>query len=501
MHSHPVLYQLNTRVYLTELSEHLGRRATLSDIPESFIEELSNRGVEILWLLSVWTTGPRSEAVSRQNADWIREYSHMLADLRTEDIGGSGFAIAEYKVSEQIGGPSSLQEFRIRLSRLGIRLMLDFVPNHSGLDNAWLCSHPEYFVAGSKELLAEQPQNYFTDETTGKIFAHGRDPYFPGWTDTVQLDYSNLQLQEQMQNTLLSISDQCDAVRCDMAMLLVPRVFERTWGKQMPRFWNSAIHRVKTKHPGFAFMAEVYWDMEWELQEEGFDYCYDKRLYDRLRDHDHIGVRNHLRAEYSYQSKLARFLENHDEPRAASSFAPQHHAPVAVATYLSAGLRFFQHGQWTGAKTKVSPHLIRGPKESIDDRIQECYTKITELLGDPIFHQGEWELLDVQRAWDENWSSDCLLAWTWRENAVDGTVSRVMMCIVNLAEHEAQGRIWIPEWLRPMSVATWLNRWSDEAFFMPRDQWENGWWTLYAQGSQVFVVHGTQELASNPSEH
>ena len=488
MQAHPVLYQLNTRVYLNELSKQIGRRANLADIPEPFLQQLSQRGVEILWLLSVWTLGPRSQQESRRNPEWLQEFSRVLGDLQTEDIGGSGFAIADYRVSEQLGGPKSLEKLRSRLSKLGIKLMLDFVPNHMGLDHPWLNSHPEYLVEGTQELLDEQPKNYFHDQVTGRIFAHGRDPYFSGWSDTVQLDYSKPGLQEQMQKILLGIGDQCDAVRCDMAMLLTPRVFERTWGRSMQSFWQTAIHRVKSKHPGFMFMAEVYWDMEWELQEEGFDYCYDKRLYDRLRDRDYLGVRNHLRADVSYQSKLARFLENHDEPRADGTFADSRHIPSAIASYLTPGLRFFHHGQWTGAKIKVSPHLVRGPIEQTDLEIEALYSKITSLLKDPIFHRGQWQLLDVQRAWDENWSSDCLLAWLWKEQNTDGKPSRVVMCIANLADHEAQGKIEIPMWLGPSSNVAWKNLWNDETFQMPTDQWNSGWWTFYAQGSQVLVL-------------
>jgi hypothetical protein len=489
MQAHPILYQLNTRVYLTELSTKLSRNATLEDIPDAFIEQLAIRGVEILWLLSVWTTGPRSQQESRRNPDWLHEFSRVLGDLQADDIGGSGFAIADYQVAEHLGGPEALASFRKRLAKHGMRLMLDFVPNHVGLDHAWAVSYPEYIVQGTEVLLAEQPQNYVRDSLTGRIFAHGRDPYFAGWSDTLQLDYSNSDLQEQMHKTLLNIARECDAVRCDMAMLLTPRVFKRTWGRSIQSFWGPAIHRVKTQYPGFVFMAEVYWDMEWELQEEGFDYCYDKRLYDRLRDRDYLGVRNHLRADLAYQSKLARFMENHDEPRAASTFRYAQHLPAALVSYLSPGLKFFHHGQWEGAKIKVSPHLIRGPHEEPDTQIQHWYRKLTDMLKDPIFHQGDWELLEVQRAWADNWSSDCLIAWLWKEKSSNTSLpGRVVLCIANMADHDAQGRIEIPEWLRSCSGHKWRNLWTETPFDMPADQWDSGWWTLYAHGAQVFVV-------------
>ena len=492
MQSHPVLYQLNTRVYLSNLSSQLDRRATLWDIPESFLFQLRQRGVDILWMLSVWTTGPKSRAQSRSNPHWISEFRNVLDDLKIEDIGGSGFAIADYRVSEEIGGQKSLEDLRGRLSKLGIKLMLDFVPNHVGLDHPWVSCHPEFLVSGTEELLAEQPENYFRDQDSGRIFAYGRDPYFPGWSDTVQLDYSHPLVHEQMQKTLLSISDQCDALRCDMAMLLIPRIFERTWGRSTGNFWGPAIGQVKTKHSGFLFMAEVYWDMEWELQEEGFDYCYDKRLYDRLCNRDFVGVRNHLKADLSYQSKLARFLENHDEPRAASTFAHAQHPSVAVASYLTPGLKFFYHGQWTGAKAQISPHLVRAPEEPPNPQLETLYCKLTELLKDPIFHSKDWELLEIARAWTDNWSSDCLLAWIWKEAAAVGKAPRLVMCIVNLAEHEAQCKIAIPEWLRSFSGANWQDLWSDASFSMPSDQWNSGWWTFFAQGYQVHVIECTR---------
>ena len=116
-------------------------------------------------------------------------------------------------------------------------------------------------------------------------------------------------------------------------------------------------------------MAEVYWDMEWTLQQQGFDYAYDKRLYDRLREWYARPVREHLYAGLDYQDKLARFLENHDEPRAAAMFSPEVHRAVAVITFLSPGLRFFHQGQFEGRMKRVSPHLCRGPNEPVNQSL------------------------------------------------------------------------------------------------------------------------------------
>ena len=171
-----------------------------------------------------------------------------------------------------------------------------------------------------------------------------------------------------MLDELLAISARCDGVRCDMAMLILPDVFERTWGRRPADFWSHG-HRAgsRSRSPGFCFMAEVYWDLEWTMLQHGFDYAYDKRLYDRLREGAAGPVRDHLAAGLDYQDHLARFLENHDEPRAAATFPPGQHEAAAVVTYLSPGLRFFHQGQLEGRRVRISPHLVRAPTEPVDE--------------------------------------------------------------------------------------------------------------------------------------
>jgi len=246
--------------------------------------------------------------------------------------------------------------------------MLDFVPNHMAPDHPWVEQHPDYFVHGTEAELARSPQNYCRLKTPhgSLVLAYGRDPYFPGWPDTLQLNYGNAATQQAMIGELVKIAGQCDGVRCDMAMLILPDVFERTWGIRPEPFWPAAIAAVRRQHPEFLCMAEVYWDLEWTMLQQGFDYAYDKRLYDRLREGHARPVREHLYAGLDYQSKLARFLENHDEPRAAATFVPGMHEAAAAITYLSPGLRFFHHGQFEGRKKRISPHLVRAPLEPVD---------------------------------------------------------------------------------------------------------------------------------------
>src|SRR5438874_3534737 len=157
---YPSLYQINTRVWLTELSQKLGRPATLDDIPDADLDRLARMGFDWIWLLSVWQTGPAAQQVSRSNLEWRREFHETLPDLREEDIAGSGFAITGYTVHSNLGGDAALARLRERLRKRGLKLMLDFVPNHMGLDHPWIEHHPDYFVQGTELDMARAPQNY-----------------------------------------------------------------------------------------------------------------------------------------------------------------------------------------------------------------------------------------------------------------------------------------------------------------------------------------------------
>jgi|SRR5271157_2601003 len=89
---YPSLYQINTRVWLTTLSQRLTRAATLDDIPHAELDRLAEMGFDWVWFLSVWRTGSAGQQVSRTNPEWRREFEATLPDLREEDIAGSGFA-------------------------------------------------------------------------------------------------------------------------------------------------------------------------------------------------------------------------------------------------------------------------------------------------------------------------------------------------------------------------------------------------------------------------
>jgi glycosidase len=438
---YPSLYQINTRVWLTELSKGRARPASLDDIPDAELDRLAKLGFDWLWMLSVWQTGPAGRQISRSNPEWRREFQETLPDLREEDICGSGFAITGYQVQQALGGDPALARFRERLRKRDLRLMLDFVPNHTGLDHSWVEDHPEYYIGGTDQDLARAPQNYTRVVRKGGdcVLAHGRDPYFPGWPDTLQLNYGIPATQEAMIGALVKIAGQCDGVRCDMAMLVLPEVFEKTWGIRAEPFWPKALPRVRQLAPDFCFMAEVYCDMEWTMQQQGFDYAYDKRLYDRLRAQDARAVRAHLVAGLDYQDKLARFLENHDEPRAAATFAPKVHVAAAVITFLAPGLRFFHQGQLEGRKKRISPHLCRAPIEAVDQELEQFYRRLLAVLRLPAVRGGQWQLLECAPAWEGNGTCASFLAFAWQ-----GLRGKRLLAAVNFAPNQGQCYVRLP---------------------------------------------------------
>jgi glycosidase len=437
----PSLFQINTRVWLTELSRGLSRPATLDDIPDAQLDRLAEQGFDWVWMLSVWQTGPAGQQVSRSNPQWLIEFDETLPDLREEDIVGSGFAVAGYNVHTNLGGDEALARLRDRLCKRGLKLMLDFVPNHTALDHPWVETHPEYYVPGTEAELLGAPQNYTRVKRTrgDLILAHGRDPYFPGWPDTLQLDYSNPATQNALCEELLRIAGQCDGVRCDMAMLVLPDVFERTWGRRPQLFWPRATQEVRERVPDFCFMAEVYWDLEWTLQKQGFDYAYDKRLYDRLREGHARPVREHFHAGLDYQGKLARFLENHDEPRAAATFPLAMHEAAAIITFLSPGLRFFHQGQFEGCLKRISPHLGRAPFEPPNEALQQFYNRLLAVLHRPTLSRGQWGLLECVPAWDHNGTWNDFLAFGWQ-----GPDGGRLLVTVNYSGHQSQCYVRLP---------------------------------------------------------
>ena len=443
--SHPLLYEVNTRVLLHELSEEAGTTITLGTIPESLIGRWAFCGFDAIWLMGVWTPGPTGVEIARTHPGLQEEYRKSLHDLEEQDIVGSPYAVQSYAIPTALGGEEGLRTFRERLAGKGIGLMLDVVCNHTARDHSWLVTHPEYYVQGGEENIGRDSFRVSTD-TGERVIAFGRDPYFPGWTDTAQLNFCSRATRRAVTDTINHVAGMCDGVRCDMAMLVLEDVFRKTWGDMAlsgvsnpasGEFWSEAIQEVRSQHPDFLFIAESYWGLEWQLQQMGFDYTYDKTLYDRMLREGASAVRDHLKADLDFQRHSLRFIENHDEPRAAQTLASDAWN-CAAATIISAvpGMVMYHDGQMEGRKIRVPVQLRRREKEQTSTQVKGFYERLLLCINSPIFRKGTWKVLNVKPAWPDNYTWQDFLAFSWHEES-----SGTRLVVVNYAPHNSQGYV------------------------------------------------------------
>ncbi|HEY8320106.1 MAG TPA: hypothetical protein VIG76_14895 [Amnibacterium sp.] len=440
----PVVYEVNTAVWLGEVSLRAGHPVSLGDLAPKEWDAVCPAGVDAVWLMGVWERSPAGIAVARADEGLMASFRDAQPDFTDADLIGSPYCVRRYVVDDRFGGPAGLATARRELAERGCRLLLDYVPNHLAPDSPWVTEHPERFVRGSEADLAADPASWM--EAGGAVLAHGRDPYFPAWPDVVQLDAFAPELRAATAATLGEIADQCDGIRCDMAMLMINAVFSRTWGGRVGsppagEFWPEVIGTLRTRHPETVLVAEAYWDMEWELQQQGFDFCYDKRLYDRMLELPAPAdlVRDHLRAGVDYQSRLLRFLENHDEPRIASKVprAVEQAEAVAVATLPGAAL--WHEGQFEGRTVRPPVFLARRPAEELDQELATWYRRMIQAVAADRVRTGDWRLLEAT-GWADNASCRSLVAWSWA--GADGAAPHLV--VVNLSAGAAQGRVTVP---------------------------------------------------------
>ena len=423
-------YELNARTWRTGRSADLGRSATLDDLDDAFLDNLVDNGFTWLYLFGVWRTGPLCRRHSLEDPSLLSQLRASLPGFTLDEVAASPLAIAGYEVAPDLGGDEALARLRDRARASGLSLMLDFIPNHVGLDHAWVQDHPEWLVEGDRHQLFENPQVCI--ELYGRVLAHGRDPFFAPWRDTIQINYAHPEAQDAVIREAISAASKCDGLRCEEAMLLLPDVFQSTWRRPMEPFWRRCIDTVRAEHPGTLFLAEVYWNREWELQQVGFDFTYDKIHYDRLLNDDAERIRGHLRAAMDYQSHCVRFLENDDEQRAASRFAnTDHHRGALFLTGMVPGMLLCHHGQEQGRRIHCPHRSLRLPPEEGSEAHRSAYRELQRMLSEPARHDGAWSLLEPRDS-----GGHSLIGCLW---SLPGYHS--VLVIVNAAWHQAVGHL------------------------------------------------------------
>jgi len=440
---HQQLFEINTRAWLYSLRRKFKRELTLLTIPDDIWIKIIEKGFEWIWLMGVWKHSQLKQDELAQHPELIKEITHSLPNWDYTDVIGSPYSIVNYELNPQLGQPEDLVLLNRKLNDFGVKLMLDFVPNHFGSASELVLTNPEYFISMNN---VPKEKSLFTQIETEKGIqwvAYGKDPYFPPWTDTFQLNYNNENTRKHMTDILLNqIAKVCDGVRCDMAMLCLNDIIHTIWdfyfqvqGRDdiTSEFWTDAIETVKSNYPNFIFLAEVYWDLGWKLQQLGFDYTYDKRLYDRLKQENVELIRDHLNADISYQRKSVRFIENHDEKRVINVFGRERSIAAAIIMGTIPGLSLYHQGQLIGEKIKIPVQLRRKQNELPDIKIQHAYERILEFTNQDVIHNGQWSLLKT--------STKNILAWQW----YIPDSNKLSAVVVNYSSIRSQGRIFLKE--------------------------------------------------------
>lgn len=438
--NHPILYEINTRCWLRDLSEQRGGKITLAKVPDAEFERWRHLGFTHIWLMGVWTTGPRCRSLDLKGRSLQDTFNKILPGWTEGDVPGSPYAVGAYEVPPALGGEAGLKIFRKKLNAVGLKLLLDFVPNHVGLDFSWVTERPQLFVQSAVNV----PGTFEQQTSAGpRWLAHGKDPNFPPWSDTVQLDYRRPETRIAMIELLESVARRCDGVRCDMAMLLLNDVFNKTWAHfpapapaPSSEFWTEAVSSIRKTSPTFLILAEVYWGLEPRLQSLGFDYTYDKEVYDRLIHRHYADLQKYLLDASPEQiAHGAHFLENHDERRIAMILSLPAHRAAALLMLSLPGMRFLYEGQLEGRRIQVPVQLGRWPKEATDAELLAMYEQMLRVLKESAVGHGDWKLLRPM-GWPDNNSAQNFFVIQWQNSP-----SEFDLIVINLAAHPSQCRV------------------------------------------------------------
>ena len=279
------------------------------------------------------------EVIKRMGFDTVWPMGIMPIGVlgQTGTGGGSPYSISDHgTVNPDLGTEDDFRGFVKKAHDAGIRVIVDFVVNHTSLDSRLLDEDPDFFISFRYDGACPR-DGYFEHYRQGVKYcvSNGGFEYGNGvstWMDTAQINYSNPALRVRMTELVKGwvTKFDVDGFRVDMAYLALNNVFARTWKKTMPpeEFYRQLIWTVKAAKPSAAFMAEAYAYQE-DLSACGFDSIYSK--YEDARPEGQTGWYNttesgnygEIQSAVNRVSYLAWqkggagsvvFIGNHDEP-------------------------------------------------------------------------------------------------------------------------------------------------------------------------------------------
>lgn len=429
------LLEITTRPYFYLLKQRYGKTITsFKDIPEAEFQSWKEKGFEWVWFMGVWQVGEMGRQHDLTDSGLIESYNTVLPGWTADDVIGSPYAIVKYDINTELGTEEDLKWLRNKLHSYGMKLMLDFVPNHSACDAPEIETKKNFYVR-CPEGQTVDPSKYMSNG-----IAFGCGMWCSPWTDVAQYNYVDSEFRKHQIEVLKKIASISDGCRCDMAHLIINDAFWDYWQTQLTawgyskpstEFWSEAISAVKALYPDFKFMAESYGDVLEKLHSFGFDWTYDKDPLDKIYYHDVEGYQNYVRShDITFFSKTAHFTENHDEPRTMEKFwgwAPA--AECAAATLLTLpGLRFINQDQWLGYKNKIDVHLRRALPEDENSEVKAFYEKLFKILDMDALKTGTFTQLTCS-------GSNTIPTWRY----VKGNVH--VLIVANFNENQSGGNI------------------------------------------------------------
>jgi len=431
------MLELSTRPWIYYLSQKYGKQfQKLSDIPDQEFQQIKEMGFDFVWMMGVWQLGEFGLNYDRTNQQLLQEYSQVLPGYTIDDIIGSPYAVTNYTCNYELGSDEDIFNMKTKLNEIGLKLMLDFVPNHSAVDCNWTSSDMDYYILSPKGIPID-PSKYMSNR-----IAYGSAGWGQSWFDTAQFNYWNPQLRKVRMQQIAHVASLSDGIRCDMAYLLVNSLFGSNWAENLQswgwnepstEFWSDAISYVKQLYPSVLFLAEVYDPYMQTLLDQGFDYVYEKDLYDLIYDNNLDNIRSWLsNSGENYISHGAHFIENHDQPRAPSYFGSWEKADAAaLLTFTIPGLRFYWMWQFNGYSNQLDIHLRREEPEPAVPQVQQFYPIFLNITNSDVFRYGTWTYLGVSGS-NSAWR---LIAYRWEYE------NEKRLCVINYSDTSGSGSI------------------------------------------------------------
>jgi len=446
--NHKLVYQIDIREFFYRHKSKNPSIKNLLDLPAEFFDDLKSIGVDFLWLLGIYEPSLASREISISMKDLHKKYYSSLPDWKEEDVIGSPYAITSYKISREFGGEEVYKKFREKIRKnYKLKVILDFVPNHFAIDSPVVQKHPEFFIRATEEQKNQRPDDFITLNINGKeyIFAHGREPFSPVWKDTLQIDYRSKSAREFMMKELLKLSKKCDGVRCDMSMLLLSDVFFDNW-KDYPlpddyvpaaqEFWSDAISKVKKENPDFIFIAEVYWHREGDLLNLGFDYVYDKIIYEFLVNNQVDLINEYIKQNYTNRKNRFIFLENHDEQRSAHIFTSSKLQAGATLIYTLPGMKLIYDGQLEGREFHHAIQLRRLQEENEKSYIKTFYRTLFSAIKKSSIPEAYFKLLEPIPAWEGSPAYHNFIIYLYEDEKFNKD-----LVVINLSPYQSQCKV------------------------------------------------------------